>query len=403
LAFIIASNFVADIAWWTGFSLLTTAILCILFMLFFRSFIQNSRQKSELAVYELEKIIFDNLENDGQKPIKFWSSKNKKRKSPAILKWKETSPVCPENKLNNLSRNIVNNQLPAFLFSWNYVHLSLRGSSKLNLNRLGESLNLEEISLKMLKSVFVKKRLLAIETLGNLRSEKAIYELKKLSTHRDPVISLFAVRSLLRINFKINSKHFLPLIAVREDWSPPFVAEMLKLHGADEISETLVQLVESCYEQKLKDKQLSRIISYLSIAHPTNYARIINKILTESNKIEVLIACLRLVHAEEMLPRVRELLKDERWQIRLQVVLTLGRMGHEEDVERLIFCLNDLDWWVRYRSAGALITMPTVTYEQVELLSKTLPNQFSRDILNHVLAEIRLGCLIQPSSFTLSK
>ncbi len=403
MAFIIASNFVADIAWWTGFSLLTTAILCILFMLFFRSFIQNSRQKSELAVYELEKIIFDNLENDGQKPIKFWSSKNKKRKSPAMLKWKETSPVCPENKLNNLSRNIVNNQLPAFLFSWNYVHLSLRGSSKLNLNRLGENLNLEEISLKMLKSIFVKNRLLAIETLGNLRSEKAIYELKKLSTHRDPVISLFAVRSLLRINFKINSKQFLPLIAIREDWSPPFVAEMLKLHGADEISEILVKLVETCYEQSLKDRQLSRIISYLSLAHPVDYSPLVNKILTESNKMEVIIACLRLVHSEEMMPRVRELLKDQRWQIRLQVVLTLGRMGHEEDVEQLIFCLNDLDWWVRYRSAGALITMPTVTYEQVELLSKTLPNQFSRDILNHVLAEIRLGCLIQPSSFTLSK
>jgi HEAT repeats len=403
LAFIIASNFVADIAWWTGFSLLATAIFCVLFMLLFRNFIQNSKQKSDLALFELEKIIFDSLENTEHKPVKFWSSKNKKRKSPAMLKWKETSPVCPENKLNNISRNIVNKQLPAFLFSWNYVHLSLRGNSKTKLNQLGESLNLEEKSLKMLKSIFVKNRLLAIETLGNLRSEKAIYELKKLSGHRDPVISLFAVRSLLRINFKINSKQFLPLIAIREDWSPPFVAEMLKVHGADEISEILVQLVETCYEQKLKDRQLSRIISYLSLVHPTAYAPIVNKIFTESNKMEVLIACLRLIHEEEMMPRVRALLKDQRWQIRLQVVLTLGRMGHEEDVEQLIFCLNDLDWWVRYRSAGALITMPTVTYEQVELLSKTLPNQFSRDILNHVLAEIRLGCLIQPSSFTLSK
>jgi hypothetical protein len=224
-----------------------------------------------------------------------------------------------------------------------------------------------------------------------------------LSKHKDPIVSLFAVRSLLQINFTINSRQFLPLIAIREDWSPPLVAEMLKHHGADVISATLAELVGKCYKQNLKERQLSRLISYLSLAHPHDFCHIVNKILIDSNKTEILIACLRLIQTDDMLPRVRELHKDERWQIRMQVVLTLGRLGHEEDVERLILSLNDLDWWVRYRSAGALITMPTVIYEQVEILSKTLPNQFSRDILNHVLAEIRLGCLIQPSSFTLSK
>jgi HEAT repeats len=403
LAFIIASNFVADIAWWAGFSLFMTAICCILFMLYFRILMNSAKQKDAMVRQEWEEILFDNVENNAEKPIKFWSSKSKRKASYSTKKWKEISPDCTTNRKNNPKKVLVSKELPSFLYVWNYIHESLRGNSKSSLNSLGENLNLEEKSLKLLKSVFLKNRLLAIETLGNLKSEKAIYELEKLSTHRDPVISLFAVRSLLRINFKINSAKFLPLIALREDWSPPIVADMLKQLGADEISEILVKLVDECSKQKLKDRQLSRLISYLSLAHPNDYLELINRILTETNKMEVKIACLRLVHTDEMLPTVRELLKDERWQIRMQVVLTLGRLGHEEDVERLIFSLNDLDWWVRYRSAGALITMPTVTYERVEELSKTLPNQFSRDILTHVLAEIRLGCLIQPSSFTLSK
>lgn len=372
-------------------------------MLFFRSFTKTVRQNNELLVQEWEKIVFENLVYKNNKPIKFWSSKSKGKTAYKQTKWKAISIDCQANTKNNLNINLVSEGLFSFLFSWNYIHTSVRGNSKLGLNALGQNLGLEAKSLKMLNSWLLKNRLLAIETLGNLGSEKAVPALAKLAYSTDPVVSFFSVRALLRINFKVNSKHYLPLIAVREDWSPPFVAEMLKQLGCDEVSEILVKLVEKSYEQKLKDRQLSRLISYLSLAHPNDYIKIVNKIISESNKMEVLIASLRLVHSDEMLPRIRELLKDQRWQIRLQVVLTLGRLGHEEDVERLIFCLNDLDWWVRYRSAGALIAMPTVTYEQVELLAKTLPNQFSRDILNHVLAEIRLECLIQPSSFTLSK
>jgi HEAT repeat protein len=403
LAFIIASDFVADMAWWAGFSLTMTAVFCILFMLFFRNFIQNTRQKDELVLQEWEKIIFDNIAVRQVKPIKFWSSKKTKSKHPKADKWKDISPDCRENKKHTLNKNLIKEELPSFLYSWNYIHSSLKGEAKISLNELGNNLDLEDKAIKMLKSLSLKNRLSAIEALGNLRSEKAFPELNKLSKHRDSIISLMAVRSLLQINFKINSRKFLPLIAVREDWSPPVVAEMLKRQGSDEISEILVKLVETCYEQKLKDRQLSRLISYLSLGHPNDYVHLINKILSESTKTEVVIACLRLVHTDEMLPKVRSLLKDERWQIRMQVVLTLGRLGNEEDVDRLVFSLNDLDWWVRYRSAGALISMPAVSYEYVENLAKTLPNQFSRDILNHVLAEIRMGCLIQPSSFTLSK
>ncbi|HQU83466.1 MAG TPA: HEAT repeat domain-containing protein, partial [Pyrinomonadaceae bacterium] len=139
------------------------------------------------------------------------------------------------------------------------------------------------------------------------------------------------------------------------------------------------------------------------VAHSMDYSLLINRILNESKQTEVIIACLRLVNSDYLLPHVRELMKSERWEIRMQVALTLGRLGHEEDVDLLIHALNDLDWWVRYRAACSLVTMPGMTEEKTAELAETLPNQFARDILQQVLSEIRLLCFIQPSSSYLSK
>jgi HEAT repeats len=403
LAFIIASNFVSDLAWWTGFSLFMTAIFAILFMLCFRILMNTTTQRNRKSSIQWEKVLLDNLVATAENPIEFWATKSKRKSHRLKKKLQETATTNTTKKAHAVEKLLVKSEVPSLLFQWNYMHESLRGDSKLALNSFGKTHNLEARSLKLIKSVSLKNRLLAIHTLGNLRSENAVESLEKLAAHRDSVLSLFAVRSLLRINFEENARKFLHLIATRDDWSPPIVADMLKQHGADVVSETLVKLVDECSKQQLKDRQFARLVSYLGFAQPIDYLQLVNRIFSETNKMEVMIACLRLIHSDDSLPKVRVLLNDERWQIRMQVVLTLGRLGHDEDVDRLIFCLNDLDWWVRYRSAGALISMPTVTYEKVVELSETLPNQFSRDILNHVLAENRLGCLIQPSSFTVSK
>ena len=147
---------------------------------------------------------------------------------------------------------------------------------------------------------------------------------------------------------------------------------------------------------------MSRLISYLVLAHVSDRTAVVNRILLESDEMEVLIACLRLVNSDDDLTRIRALIKDTRWEVRLQVVLTLGRLGHDEDVELLIGALDDPDWWVRYRTASVLFSMPGVTEERLESLAETLPNPFARDILRQVLNELRLLCYTQ-STLTLSR
>jgi hypothetical protein len=206
----------------------------------------------------------------------------------------------------------------------------------------------------------------------------------------------------MRIDTEEAVNRDLRMIAEREDWSPIFVAEVLQGLDADTLSVPLCSLVRECHENGLHERQMARLISYLIFSHVYDHTSLITSIICESREKEVLIACLRLVQDDSVLGRVRELAWDERWEVRLQVVLTLGRLGHAEDEKILINALNDTDWWVRYRAASALVNMPDVTPKEINKLAETLPNPFARDILKQVKAEMDLSCF-KPSSLALSK
>lgn len=301
-----------------------------------------------------------------------------------------------------LNPHLDRRDLPHLLYEWNYIHESLVGESKQGLNFLAEKVDLSELSVKMLKSPMLDKRLLAINTLGNLGDQTAYAEIEKSLSDRDSVISSWAWRALFRIDTQRTLGEHLSLIAERKDWSPIFVARVLQEIDADICSAPLCRLVEKSYADGIEERQMSRLISYLSLAHVADHTAIVNKILLESNAMEVLIACLRLVNSDDDLTRIREMTKDEHWEIRLHAALTLGRLGHEEDIDRLICLLDDPDWWVRYRTASALIAIPTMTEKRVLALTESLPNQFARDILLQVLTEMRLLCFTQ-TSLTLSR
>ncbi len=365
--------------------------------------------------------------------LRKWSDIVKGRREAVTKKWEDTlyqvtvfeepKPLTKKQKAYKLTKEdkkdvlatyiekgrfepvepLPNQDLPHFLFVWNYLHESLRGGSKDRLNVLAQNLQIDRATFKMLKSRSLKNQILAINTFGNLREQKAYDKIKKLIYHRDPIISLWAWRALFRINFEETLKNHFSMIVERKDWSPTFVAKILLEMDKDLFSAPLVQLVEESYEKNIGERQMARLVSYLTITHISSFSPLIHKMLGESDQTEVIIACLRLVKSDESLERVRELMRSERWEIRLQVVQTLGRLGHAEDVELLLQALNDLDWWVRYRAASALLIMPSLTEEKIAGFAENLPNEFARDILRQVLAENRLLCFNRTSSSILSR
>lgn len=396
---VIASNLAITLAWWTGTIFTLVSIACIVYMFCLRRWsdiVKNRREavtkKWEGTLYEVTGGEESKPQKKGQEPYRL-TSKDKKNVLQTYIEKGRFEAIEP----------LPNQDLPHFLFLWNYLHESLRGNSKEHLNALAQNLKIDSTTYKMLRSRSLRNQILAINTFGNLRELKAYDEIKKLIYHRDPIISLWAWRALFRIDFEKTLENHFSIIAERKDWSPTFVVKVLFELDKDLLSEPLVRLVEESNEKQICERQMARLVSYLTVVHISSFSPLINKMLAESNQTEVIIACLRLVKSDESLLRVRELLKSERWEIRLQVVQTLGRLGHDEDIELLIQSLNDLDWWVRYRAASALMIMPSMTERKIADLAENLPNEFARDILRQVLAENRLLCLNQTSSSILSK
>ncbi len=269
-----------------------------------------------------------------------------------------------------------------FLILWNYLRESLRDDAGENLVAIARKLEIHHHALKMLQSRNLRKKLLAIQTLGWMRETSAWQTLRELSEVKDPVVSLSAARGLMRIEPEKALKEILPTIVRREDWAFAVVASMLKEAGADIISESLTAaVVNSPVERK------SRLLRLLTLAHPHVSVPAVRKVIKRSKDLEILTAGLRILQDPEDLPRVRKLLKDERWEVRVQAAICLGRIGNEKDIPKLAHACGDLEWWVRYRAAEALANLPFVTQNDLENFAAKHNNDFARDIIRQVIAE----------------
>lgn len=381
---VFAFNTAVLIAWWTGISLTVVSMLCMLMMLVMRVRTASVRERRKEAVGRIEPLLF-----------KATAKHSSGGSNDADLKFGFGEEI-DRTKLKDKQ------MLVPFLEEWNYIHESLEGEAKLGLNELVNSLDLYDNVIALAHSSHIDRQLIAINTLGNMKAVQAYDDICAIAGYHDPILSSWAWRALTRIDTERLLANDLNMIVSRSDWSPIFVAEVLHEIDADLLSQPLCGLVSECFNAGTEERQMSRMISYLGFTHISDHRPLVEQMMDEASEKEVLIACLRLIEGDHSLARVRQLAHDERWEIRLQAVLTLGRLGHDEDVDILIAALDDPDWWVRYRSASALLQMPSMSDARIAGITTSLPNQFAREILMQVQAEMELSCF-KPSSLALSK
>jgi HEAT repeat protein len=84
---------------------------------------------------------------------------------------------------------------------------------------------------------------------------------------------------------------------------------------------------------------------------------------------------------------VRARLADVDWQVRVQAVKALGRIGDRSDTARLALLLADREWWVRYRAAQALVELPWMKRADLDALRASLEDRYAADMLAQVVAE----------------
>jgi len=113
----------------------------------------------------------------------------------------------------------------------------------------------------------------------------------------------------------------------------------------------------------------------------------VRSIITRTKNVECLAACLRVFADVDDLGTVREYLYHPSWQVRVQAVNVLARLGSTRDLDALALLLTDSEWWVRYRTAKAICALPGVDMAHIQKLSAEHHDAFARDMLVHVLAE----------------
>ncbi len=109
--------------------------------------------------------------------------------------------------------------------------------------------------------------------------------------------------------------------------------------------------------------------------------------MLDHDDVEVLIAALRIAADPRLRSFVLNLARHENWRVRMQAARTLGRIGQPNDIVTLIDLLSDREWWVRYRTAQALASLPFLDRTQLQALADAAADRFAGDMLRQVLAE----------------
>lgn len=273
-----------------------------------------------------------------------------------------------------------------FLTIWNHLQESLRDAATDRLNELARRVGADQAAIELVRSRGVRERLIAITALGHLHEVQAWDQLVSLMRSGDTALSMAAARALVRIDAVRGAELTIPAIGKRPDWPTATVAAMLQDAGPDAVSTPLEAAIEAA-----SHAEAPRLIRLLQFATPDVAGRVVRRLLVEDAPAEVAIACLRIVEDPTLLDRVRGRVHDVHWQVRLHAVQALGRLGTRADEPLLVEAVGDPQWWVRYRAAQALASLPLIEIGHVEELADTHADRFGRDILRQVLAEKELA------------
>jgi len=250
----------------------------------------------------------------------------------------------------------------AFLWFWNQLHETVRGEATLALCKAAVQLGLGRFALERLASRRIPRRLLAIATLGNLRDPEHWWTLMRLTDDPHPPVSLAAAQALIRIDGRRAVTQLMPLFARRADWPVTRVLWLLQQVDPQVVTHAIARSLP-----RSDDAAVLRLTKFVTAADAVALQAVMAQRLHHSHDPELWARVLRHLNQPEQLGLVRDCCGHTVWFVRVQAARALGRIGGPEDVDRLIALLTDPEWWVRYRAAGALLKLPFLQREELEL------------------------------------
>lgn len=312
--------------------------------------------------------------------LRIAQQKKRRREQDFLAVWRPlllnalTSSVPPQ-----LPALAADERVP-FLNLWNSLMRDAAGETAHNLIDVARAIGCDRFARHMLRHGSRAECLLATIALGHLCDQIAREALTTQTLAADSITSLHAFHALIRIDADTTAAELTPLLLARTDWSIVQIAAILQSAQNAFAPALLTAAAERTAEH------LPRTLRLLEALHLSPPPAALASLLARDD-METVTAALRTIHDAEMLPQVRPLLQHGDWRVRLQAAKVVGRLGEETDVNRLVPLLADAEWWVRYRTAQALVGMPSFGRVEAEMLRDNLADRFARDMLAQALAE----------------
>lgn len=238
-------------------------------------------------------------------------------------------------------------------------------------------------ALRLLRGSDTAGRILAAETLTQLREMSALPDLRRAACEPDPVLSLAAARAALQLD-EAFAPEFVQLMIERRDWSP------VRVHAAVQESRALLAgpIVAAIAGA---DAAVARsLIGYLPLFGPARSLPVLRGVLetsTDAGAIARALAALGLIGEPEDALYASALRAHEDARVRIQAANALGRTGDASHVELLGNMLNDANWWVRYRAAQAIARIEKGQTAALRVLLDSTQDRYARDMLVQTISE----------------
>jgi HEAT repeat protein len=272
-----------------------------------------------------------------------------------------------------------------FLLHWNRVQETLAGPVRDRLADLARRAGADAPLRRWMRRRAIRRKLLAIQTAGNLRDEGSVKALQRILRGPRPFLSLCAARALVQIDPALAGVAVVPLVAGRPDWPFARLAQLLRGARPESFSGALALAALAA-----PTGARPRMARLLAEADGADALPVLRKFLDWTREEECAAACLHSLarfRDPADLPRFRARLGDPAWIVRMHAAAALGPIGTPEDEPALRALLGDAEWWVRYRAAGALLRLPGMDSRRAAVLRGSLAPGPGREVLDQVLAE----------------
>jgi hypothetical protein len=301
--------------------------------------------------------------------------------------WRKILLTSIDSIPDNLKK-IPHNYKEISLIMWNDFIGLLKGHEKEQLIRLANSLDLNSYALETIDSKREDKKLLAIQSLGNLENKEYFSKLESAYfKNRSTTIKLEAIHSMAKIEPEKSVSKLIDFFKNRDYYPNYKIAVILQELGPDKFSTELANLILSSSIEKQQ-----KLMNFFVFGKSKEALKLAMYYLDNSKDPELIAGSIKLIENfgdSRYLKVVKRFLDHEQAFVRINAVRTIGVLGSTNEIPELEKKLADFSWWVRLRAAEALKSLPGMTLFNLGEIRKRQSDKYAKEILDYVLLSER--------------